>query len=252
MHRVHIPPGVRDGDVVSLPAAEAHYVAHVIRRRVGDVLMAFDGAGQEWHVRLVKVSPAAVEGQVNIVQTPATVGLRPIVLGQALPKSTKMDLIVEKCSELGLTTLVPLHTERTVVHEVAERMQTKLARWRRVAEAAARQSGRRTLLGVQPPRSLPDFCAHYRSAPVKIVCWEGEPHRGLRQALDTCAAQGPLVVLIGPEGGLTTDEIVTAQAHGFLTASLGPRILRTETAAIAVTSIIRYCLGELEPHGEQG
>jgi 16S rRNA (uracil1498-N3)-methyltransferase len=163
-----------------------------------------------------------------------------------------MDLIVEKCSELGLTTLVPLHTERTVVHEVAGRMQTKLARWRRVAEAAARQSGHRTLLDVQPPRSLPDFCAHYRSAPVKIVCWEGEQQRSLRQALDTCVDQSPLVILIGPEGGLTTDEIVMVQAHGFLTASLGPRILRTETAAIAVTSIIRYCLGELEPHGEQG
>jgi 16S rRNA (uracil1498-N3)-methyltransferase len=84
------------------------------------------------------------------------------------------------------------------------------------------------------------------------VCWEGEQHRGLRQALDTCVDHGPLVVLIGPEGGLTTDEIVMAQAHGFLTASLGPRILRTETAAMVVTSIIRYRFGELEPHGEQG
>jgi 16S rRNA (uracil1498-N3)-methyltransferase len=219
---------------------------------VGDVLVAFDGTGQEWQVRLLKVSAAGVEGQVNSIQTPATAGLRPIVLGQALPKSTKMDLIVEKCSELGLTTLVPLHTERTVVQEVAGRLQTKLGRWRRVAEAAARQSGRRTLLNVQSPRSLSDFCAHYRSAPVKIVCWEGEQQRGLRQALAMCVDQSPLVVLIGPEGGLTSGELVTAQAHGFLTASLGPHILRTETAAIVVTTIIRYCLGELEPHGRQG
>jgi 16S rRNA (uracil1498-N3)-methyltransferase len=163
-----------------------------------------------------------------------------------------MDLIVEKCTELGLTTLVPLHTERTVVREVPGRMQTKLSRWRRVAEAAARQSGRHTLLDLQPPRSLPDFCAHHCSAPLKIVCWEGEQHRSFRQALSTCVDSSPLVVLIGPEGGLTPDEIGIAQAHGFLTASLGPHILRTETAAIAITSIIRYSFGELEPQGERG
>lgn len=252
MHRVRIPPGMQNGDTVTLPATEAHYVAHVLRLRVGDTITAFDGAGQEWQLQLIEVSTTTVQGQVRTTQAPATACLKPVVLGQALPKSAKMDLIVEKCSELGLTTLVPLHTERTVVREVPGRMQTKLARWRRVAAAAARQSGRRTLLDLQPPRSLPDFCAHYRSAPVKIVCWEGEQHRSLRQALDTGVDPSPLVVLIGPEGGLTTDEIAIAQTHGFLPASLGPHILRTETAAIAMISIIRYSLGELEPRGERG
>jgi 16S rRNA (uracil1498-N3)-methyltransferase len=216
------------------------------------VIAAFDGAGREWHLQLITVSAPTVQGQVKTLHTPATICLRPVVLGQALPKSPKMDLIVEKCAELGLTTLVPLYTERAVAREVPGRMQTKLARWRRVAEAAARQSGQHTLLDLQPPCSLPDFCAHYRSAPGKIVCWEGEQHRGLRHALSTCLDSSPLVVLIGPEGGLTPDEIGIALAHGFLTASLGPHILRTETAAIAITSIIRYSLGELEPQGQAG
>jgi len=158
-----------------------------------------------------------------------------------------MDLIVEKCSELGLTTLVPLYTDRTVVHEAPERLAGKMARWQRIAAAAARQCGRRTLLDVQPPRALRDFCVCYQSAPVKLVCWEEEQHYGMRQALACCTDQSPIVVLIGPEGGLTVDEVGIARAHGFTTVSLGPRVLRTETAAIVLTSIVRYSLGELEP-----
>lgn len=161
-----------------------------------------------------------------------------------------MDLIVEKCSEFGLTTLVPLYTARTVVREVPERMGEKLARWRRIAEAAARQCGRSTLLDLLPPVVLADFCAHYSAAPMKLVCWEEEQRQGLRQVLDGLAGQSPVVVLIGPEGGLTAQEVAIARAQGFVTVSLGPYVLRTETAAIVITSIIRYSMGALEPQGE--
>jgi 16S rRNA (uracil1498-N3)-methyltransferase len=236
---------------VTLSAAEAHYVVHVLRLHVDDVVTAFDGIGHEWHIQLTEISHATVRGQVIAALTLPTAAPKLVVLGQALPKHTKMDLIVEKCTELGVTTLVPLHTERTVVREVPGRIQIKLARWRRVAVAAARQCGRGMLLDLPPPQSLTDFCAQYGSAPVKIVCWEGEQHRSLRQVLALHADQSPVVVLIGPEGGLTEHEITMAQAHGFLPTSLGPHILRTETAAIAIASIIRYSLGELEPYGQR-
>jgi 16S rRNA (uracil1498-N3)-methyltransferase len=161
-----------------------------------------------------------------------------------------MDLIVEKCSELGLTTLVPVYTERTVVREVAERLPEKLARWQRVAAAAARQCGRQVLLEIHSPLHFADFCARYDPAPGKFICWEAEAQCGLRQALTACTGQRPLVVFIGPEGGLTPQEVALARTHGFVTVSLGPYILRAETAAIAITSIIRYHLGELEPQEE--
>jgi 16S rRNA (uracil1498-N3)-methyltransferase len=158
-----------------------------------------------------------------------------------------MDLIVEKCSELGLTTLVPLHTERTVVREASERLATRMARWQRIAAAAARQCGRRTLLDVQPPMALRDFCGRYGSAPVKLVCWEEERRQGIRQVLESLAGQSPIVLLIGPEGGLTVHEVETARTQGFITVSLGSHLLRTETAAIVLTGIVRYSLGDLEP-----
>jgi 16S rRNA (uracil1498-N3)-methyltransferase len=249
MYRVRIPPGMQVGEQLTLPTSEAHYVAHVLRLQSGDDVQAFDGAGQAFQLRLLAVSLAGVEGQLLTALPSWEETTRPIILGQGLPKGAKMDVIVEKCSELGLTTLVPLQTERTVV-QVAGREAGKLARWRRVAEAAARQCRRQVCLDLQAPVSLEDFCATYHTAPVKIVCWEEEQTQGLRQVLHTLAGQSPIVVLIGPEGGLTAQEVAVARSYGFLPVSLGPRLLRTETAAIAVTSIIRYSLGEFEPQGE--
>jgi 16S rRNA (uracil1498-N3)-methyltransferase len=249
--RVRIPPGVLQGEVITLSKTEAHYVAHVLRLHAGDEISAFDGVAQEHQLRLITVSSSAVQAQVMASREEPEVSPQPLVLGQAVPKGAKMDLIVEKCSELGLTTLVPLYTDRTVVREVPQRLREKLGRWQRVAQAAARQCGRHALLELQRPMSLAEFCTIYSAAPVKIVCWEGEARRGLRQVLDRCVGQSPVVVLIGPEGGWSDREIALARAHGFESVHLGPRILRTETAAIAVTSIIRYSLGELEPQGEE-
>jgi 16S rRNA (uracil1498-N3)-methyltransferase len=250
VYRVRIAPDTRQGDIITLPKAEAHYVAHVLRMRAGEEIDAFDGVEHEYRLRLIAVSSRTVQGQVLASRSSMMPSLTPLVLGQAVPKGTKMDLIVEKCSELGLTTLVPLYTERTIVRTLPGQTSDKLARWQRIAQAAARQCGRHTLLDVRPPMPLADFYADYPTAAVKIVCWEKETQQGLRQVLDALAAKDPIVILIGPEGGWTSQEIVTARAHGFVTAQLGSHRLRTETAAIAVTGIIRYHLGELEPQGE--
>lgn len=249
VYRVRIAPGTRQGETITLAKAEAHYIARVLRMRPGEEIEAFDGVACAYRLRLLTVSSSTVQGEVLMSRAGAASVLTPLVFGQAIPKGSKMDLIVEKSSELGLTTLVPLYTERTVARAVPGRLSDKLARWQRIAEAAARQCGRSTLLDVRQPMSLSDFCARYRTAPVRIVCWEKEPQRGLRQVLDGLAGKGPIVVLIGPEGGWTSGEIDLLQAHGFVTVQLGPRMLRTETAAIVVAGIIRYSLGELEPQG---
>ena len=132
-----------------------------------------------------------------------------------------MDWIVEKCSELGLSTLVPLHTELSVVRNVGHRITGKMARWQRIAASAAGQCGRRTLLELGAPSSLPDFCARYGTAPVKIICWEHEKSLGIRQPLEVGGGQYPVAVLVGPEKGFTEEEVTVAIAHGFLPVSLG-------------------------------
>src|SRR6266446_1689258 len=250
IHRVCVPPDTLVQPTITLPSSVAHYVMHVLRLRVGDEITAFDGTGQECLVRLTSVCATQVQGER--VAWLSTIRLAPkaCILGQALPKGTKMDLIVEKCSELGLTTLVPLYTDRTVVREVPERLPGKMERWQRIAAAAARQCGRRTCLDIQLPMAFGDFCGRYRSAPVKLVCWEEERHHGMRQIFEKFTGESPIVVVIGPEGGLTVHEVERAREHGFTTVGLGPYLLRTETAAIVLMGIVRYSLGELEPSGE--
>jgi 16S rRNA (uracil1498-N3)-methyltransferase len=163
-----------------------------------------------------------------------------------------MDLIVEKGSELGLTTLTPLYTDRTVVRDTPGRVDTKLSRWRRIAEAAARQCGRRFLLDIDEPQTFRDFCVAHRSTPTKLICWEKELHQGIRDVLETPMTTEPVVVLVGPEGGWTEQEVAHARACGFVTVSLGPRILRMETAAVTLISLVRYVQGELGPLGQRG
>jgi 16S rRNA (uracil1498-N3)-methyltransferase len=249
--RLTEPPQV-DG-VVTFAPSESRYAARVLRLRVGDEVTAFDGRGGEWQLRLITVAPDRVQGElIATVATTSSPSL-PLILGQALPnKSSKMDWIVEKGSELGLTTLTPLYTVRTVVREAPGRTETKLSRWNRLAEAAARQCGRRFLLDIRPPQSLGDFCVTNQAAAAKIICWEEESHRGIRDVLEAMMPDGPVAVLVGPEGGWTEQEVSQARAHGFVSVSLGPRILRTETAAVTLISLIRYAQGELGPLGQRG
>lgn len=247
--RLMAPPSA-DGMVTFAPP-EAHYAARVLRLRVGDEVAAFDGRGSEWRVRLIAVAPDRLQGELITSVVPTGTPLSPLILGQALPnKTSKVDLIVEKGSELGLTTFAPLYTARTVMHK--GRLETKLSRWERIAEAAARQCGRRILLDIHPPQPFDDFCIAYQSAPTKIMCWEEESQRGIRDVLEAPIPTGSIVVLVGPEGGWTEQEVIQAQAHGFTTISLGPRILRTETAAITLVSLIRYAQGDLSPLGSRG
>ena len=247
MHRVYVPPETLDQPVISLSDESAHYIARVLRLRGGAEVGLFDGSGREWLVRLTRVSPGLVQGErVGLLAVSAPCD-KVVVLGQGLPQGAKMDWIVEKCSELGLSTLVPLHTELSAVRVVSERINERMARWQRVAAAAAGQCGRRTLLELGTPSSLADFCARYATAAVKIICWEHEKSRGVRQVLEAGDDRYPVAVLVGPESGFTEAEVAVAETHGFVPVSLGPRRLRTETAAVAVTGIIRYSRGELDP-----
>lgn len=247
MHRVYVAPETLDESVISLPRDKAHYIARVLRSRVGDHVGLFDGSGRECVVRLTHVAAGLVLGErVTLLAAPPPCD-KVVVLGQGLPRGAKMDLIVEKCSELGLSTLVPLHTELSVARSVGQRMAEKMARWQRIAAVAAGQCGRRTLLELATPSSLADFCSRYDTASVKIICWEQEKSSGIRQVLEGRDDHYPIAVLVGPESGFTEDEVIVAKAHGFVPVSLGWRRLRSETAAIAVTNIIRYSRGELDP-----
>jgi 16S rRNA (uracil1498-N3)-methyltransferase len=164
-----------------------------------------------------------------------------ITLWQAVPRGERMDLIVQKATELGVTAIVPVLAGRSVARPPA----TRAHRWQTIAQEAARQSGRADVPAVAAPRSLAEALAEPAPAgEARFVLWEAERARPLRRALEGCPAH--VALLVGPEGGFSRHEVDLAHARGFLAVGLGPRILRVETAAIVAVALVQAAAGGLD------
>ena len=162
-----------------------------------------------------------------------------------MPKGDKLEAIIRASTELGVARIVPIITERTIVRLDAARVRDRARRWQRVATEAAKQCGRAVIPTVEPPRPLSEFLGADSHGALRLCLWEGEA-RGLDPALSGVAGPVPsATVLIGPEGGLSAAEVESAKARGFIPASLGPRILRTETAGPAIIAVLQSRLGDL-------
>jgi 16S rRNA (uracil1498-N3)-methyltransferase len=166
------------------------------------------------------------------------------VLGQALIKGDKMDWVIQKATELGVATILPIHSTHSVIKPNPERLEHQRSRWERIARDAAQQSERWTLPTIADPVSLPEICRRYASAPLKGLFAERSNGSSLATISLPEDRQQPIILLIGPEGGWAPDEQRIAQEQGFLSLTLGPRILRAETAAIAAISILQSRLDE--------
>jgi 16S rRNA (uracil1498-N3)-methyltransferase len=216
---------------------DARHIA-VLRMDVGDELVVSDGAGNDYLVRIEQVGKSEIRATVVNRSTQAIRSPR-IVLGQGIAKSDKMDWIVQKATELGVATVVPLVTERTIVKIRDE--EKKLVRWQKIAREAAMQSNRPDVPLVEPVVQLKDFLRTLNPAPgtLQLIPWEEgtEPIKNLLSQNETAK---DVVVLIGPEGGFSHAEADLAKSSGFHPVSLGKNILRTETASLSVLSMIAY------------
>jgi len=224
-----------------LRGEDARKLTVVLRVRSGDEVEICDSGGQSFlgHVRiegpqvcvdLVESRSRAVEPRVHIT------------LAQAVPKGAKMDYVVEKATELGVARIIPLTTERSI----GGATPAKLERWRRLARTAAMQSGRAVLPEVAGPMTIDDLAASLTPKTALLVPWELADRRPLRERLPNLINQREhIIVVIGPEGGLSHDEVTGLSAAGGELISLGTRILRTETAGLVVLGVILYSLGEL-------
>lgn len=223
--RLFVPAARAAAGRVRITGPELRHL-HTLRLAAGARLVVLDDGGTEHEVVLEQVTSRAAVGRVVASARPERESPLDLVLAPALLKGARMDLVVEKATELGVRRIVPVATRRTVRHgDHAER-------WRRIAVAAAKQSGRTQVPAVDAPRPLADVVAGDWPG-LRLLPWEGEPTRTLG---DLPAAAAAVVALLGPEGGLAEDEVALAIAGGFVTVTLGPRILRAETAAIAVAA----------------
>jgi 16S rRNA (uracil1498-N3)-methyltransferase len=243
MRRFTLQPEQVAGGRVTFDAGESHHLTRVLRLRPGDTVVATDGAGRDYTVRLESLGDAAVG---TVIGEAAGVAASPlaITLIQGVPKGDKMEAIVRAVTELGVARVQPALCERTIVRLDAPRWRERARRWQRVAREAAKQCGRAVIPEVEAPRPLGDWLATASVADLHLCLWAGDG-AGLSGVLATMSSPRSARVLVGPEGGLGSAEIARARAHGLTVVSLGPRILRTETAGPAIVAILQSRFGDL-------
>jgi 16S rRNA (uracil1498-N3)-methyltransferase len=230
------------GARVAFAADDAHKLTTVLRKRGGDEVEVVDSAGVAYRARLEIAGRAAAADLIAAIEQPRADTTFSVTIAQAIPKGAKMDYVIEKATELGAAAIVPVISARVIG---GERGEGKIERWRRIAKTAAQQSGRTTIPIVHDPISWAQLIATFATYDRVYVPWELAPHEPLRAIFD---AQIPtarsVLVTIGPEGGFGADEVALATAAGATTISLGQRILRTETAALVVLSMLAYARGD--------
>ncbi len=246
MRRFTIAADGVDGDRVTFDAAESRHLARVLRLRAGDTVIASDGTGRELAVRLDSVGDVAT-GTIVDIRSGHPESPVHVTLLQGIPKGDKMETIVRAATELGVARVCPVIAERTVVRLEPNRWNERARRWQRVAREATKQCRRAVIPTIEPPRPLPDWLELLGPADLsmlRLCLWEGEAP-SLASVLDRSVRRTDVCVLIGPEGGLAQAEVDLARDHGFEVASLGKRILRTETAATAAVTVLQWELGDL-------
>jgi 16S rRNA (uracil1498-N3)-methyltransferase len=241
--RFHVSATAVSGDRVTFDAAEAHHLARVLRLGVGETVRAVDGSGRELIVRLTRVDARSAEGDVVERVTRPTESPLDLTLAQAIPKGDKLETVIRMATELGVSRVVPLITERTGARAEPGRWAHRLARCQRVAREAAKQSGRVVIPDVEPPRTLGAWLGGHPVTGVLLCVWEGA-REGLSRVLPDGAIDR-ITVVVGPEGGLGEGEVAQLRAAGAVIAGLGPRVLRTETAGPVVLALLQARYGDL-------
>lgn len=236
--RVHLAPERIGEGRAALTEAARHYLRDVLRLAPGDEVELFDGRGAAWPARI----EGAFEGLVLGERRQAAAGGPALHLLFALAKGEKSELVIQKATELGAARLVPFAAARSVVRLDAAKGAERAERWRRIAEEAARQCGRSDVPEVSAPAPLAAALAAVPEG-FRVLVLHGEGGAPLR-ALGLEGAPG-VAAVVGPEGGLTPEEREACERAGALRASLGPRTLRAETAAIAVVALLQGLVGDL-------
>ena len=221
------------------PAATRH--AQVRRVQPGDTLLLFDGHGSDWPATVLSMGRSEVTVQVGRPVPVANELPLAVTLALGMPANERMDALVEKATELGVAVIQPLHCERSVLRLAGERAERKCAHWQAIAQAACEQSGRARMPRVQPVHSLHDWLA--ASAAASAQRWLLSLNAAAQPLRNTPASSGKVLVLSGPEGGLTVSEQAAAVAAGFVPAGLGPRVLRADTAPLAALAWLGVQVG---------
>jgi 16S rRNA (uracil1498-N3)-methyltransferase len=240
MPRFYCPQPLRPGSLVDLPEAVAHHL-HVVRQQSGDELVLFNGDGGQARARLVEIGKRRATAEILAIDAVDVELPFRMTLAQGLPEGSKMDWIIEKAVELGAAAIVPLAAQRSVVRLSGDRADKRLAHWQGVVVSASEQCGRNRLAGVAPVQEVNRWLGQGAAGGVRILL-SPRADASLAQWTRATPAQD-VTLLVGPEGGFTDQEEDAALAAGALALSMGPRVLRTETAGLAALAILAAAWG---------
>jgi 16S rRNA (uracil1498-N3)-methyltransferase len=241
INRIYCEGPLPSGDPIALPASGAYHVARVLRMREGAPLRVFDGEGQEFHAQIASVDGDKVSVHLgDRVQATPESPLR-ITLVQGVSRGERMDWTLQKATELGVATIAPVLTSRSVVRLDQNQAEKKQSHWRGIVIGACEQCGRARLPTVGMPMSLRDYFANARKDGMRLVLSPSAP----ASLAGIASLPAKVELLIGPEGGLDDNELIAAEKAGFMPVRLGPRVLRTETAAVVALSVLQSLWGDL-------
>ena len=229
------------GDRIALDEHEAHYLGHVLRLKRGDDLVAFNGLGTERWASVGSLQRRGAELDLRATLDALVESRLELTLVQALPKSDAMDLIVQKATELGARAIVPVYTEFSVVKLDADRAERRVEHWRKIARSACEQCGRHVPPAIDAPGLLPEALEALTAADTRLAL---DLDSRMRLA-DVTAPARHVAVAVGPEGGFGAGDWRRLDAARFARVGLGPRVLRAETAALAVCAVAQSLWGDL-------
>ena len=239
--RIHVPSNLAPGAILQLPSAAAHHLSRVLRAATGDDVVVFND-GVEFTASIARIDKEGVIVKLVAGGAVARESPLPCLLAQAISSGERMDITLQKAVELGIQGVQPLFSERSVVRLDAGRTVKRVEHWRQIMVSACEQCGRNVIPGVASPRTVMDWLGALpppRDDALRILL---SPHAGAR--LTELARPAAVTLLAGPEGGYTEVESDFARQRGFVAVRLGPRVLRTETAALAALAAINTLWGD--------
>ena len=245
MHRFFAEPGQIGEKEIVITGADVNHIRNVLRMRADEEVLIADGQGAEYRCKLTDLGENEVRAQILWKLDGNAELASAVTLFQGLPKSDKMDLIVQKCVELGVDRIVPVSTKRAVVKLDAKKEQTRLKRWNTISESAAKQSGRGVIPEVSGVMTFGKALEEAKKLDVLLIPYErAENMAETRRVMGEIRPGQSVGIFIGPEGGFEESEVEEAVAAGAQAITLGRRILRTETAGLAVMAMLGYLLEE--------
>ena len=238
--RFFVEPECVSDASVEISGGAARQITKVLRLGAGDCIWVLDGSGCEYEAKILRLSKDAVSAGILGKRTCPNEPAVRLTLAVCMPKSDKIELIVQKGAEVGISELVIVDSERTVARPDGPKIAGRMARWRRIAREAAEQCGRGKVPGIRGVVTFDELAEEIRRSPLTLVAWEDENRVTLKDALRSGGEVESLMFVVGPEGGLAEAEVETAKAAGAKCVSLGKRTMRCETAAIAGCAAILY------------